>query len=370
MFLFVTFFIVVIIQIFYYLFIFGRFSLSKTKVINLENEIPVSIIICAKNEEINLKNNLPFLVEQSHPDFEIILVDDMSTDRSYQIMQDFKDNYEYLPNISKIKILKISKGFSNGKKRALGKGINAASNKFVLLTDTDCKPSSKEWISGMSSNFIDKKTIVLGYGAYEKISNSFLNKLIRFETLMTALQYFSYAKLGIPYMGVGRNIAYSKDEYYNANGFKDHMHIKSGDDDLFISQIATKENTSICTNKIVFTVSIPKTNIKDWFNQKRRHITTANNYKKIHQILLGLFYISQFLFWFLAIVLLLKNIYVQLTLILIIFRFLFWYLIIYNSAKKLNETDLFFLAPVLEIGIISAQLCIFITNIISPPKKW
>ncbi len=370
MFLFITFFVVVIIQIFYYLLIFGRFSFSKSNVINLENRIPVSVIICAKNEEVNLKNNLPFIAEQDHPGFEIILVNDASTDLSFQVMQDFKNKYKNAPNISKIRLISLSKDISNGKKFALGKGLNAASNKFVLLTDADCKPSSKEWVKDMSSNFIDEKTVVLGYGAYQKIERSLINKLIRFETLMTAIQYFSYAKSGIPYMGVGRNIAYSKDDFDNVNGFDSHSHIRSGDDDLLINQIATKINTSICTNKNAFTVSIPKTNFKEWFDQKRRHITTASSYKKNHQFLLGLFYISQFLFWFLAIVLLLMNINIQFTLILIIFRFIFWYLSIYKSAKRLNETDLIFLAPVLEIGIIYSQLCIFINNIISHPKKW
>lgn len=370
MFLLVIFIITVIIQIFYYAFLFGKFSFSNFKTSNLENSLSVSVIICAKNEEQNLTYFLPFIAEQNHPNFEIILVNDGSTDQSFRIMQDFKEDYEVKPNISKIQIISLNENISKGKKFAIEKGIKAVSNKFVLLTDADCKPVSKEWISRMSSNFSNKNTIVLGYGAYKKIQNSFLNKLIRFETLITAIQYFSYASIGIPYMGVGRNIGYKKNEFDKVNGFSSHSHIQSGDDDLLINQIATKNNTSICTQKNAFTVSIPKTNYRDWFNQKRRHITTANNYKRKHQILLGLFYISQFLFWFLAFFLLLNQINIHLTLLLIVFRFIPWYFSIYKSADKLNETDLLFLAPVLEIGIIFTQLCIFVTNFISPPKNW
>ncbi len=370
MFLLVVFFIVVIIQILYYGFLFGKFAYSKSKATYLENNSPVSVIICAKNEEKNLKIFLPFIAKQNHPNFEIILVNDSSTDQSFQVMQDFKKEFEIRPNISKIQLVSLTKSIKKGKKNALQKGINAASNNMLLLTDADCKPVSRDWIGIMSSNFLNGKTIVLGYGPYKKIQYSFINKLIRFETLMTAIQYFSYANIGVPYMGVGRNIAYLKSEFEKVNGFGSHSHIQSGDDDLLINQIATKNNTSTCTNKNAFTVSIPKTNYKDWFNQKRRHITTAATYKNFHKFLLGVFYISQILFWFLAIVLLLRGDHITFVLFLIVLRLLFWYITIYRSAKKLDETDLLFLAPVLEIGIICTQLCIFIKNIISPPQKW
>jgi hypothetical protein len=70
---------------------------------------------------------------------------------------------------------------------------NKSSKNRLLFTDADCY-QFKDWITAMSSQFTCKKTIVLGYGGYEKIANSFLNKLIRFETLLTAMQYFSWAK--------------------------------------------------------------------------------------------------------------------------------------------------------------------------------
>ena len=358
MFLLFIFTLVIFIQIFYFFFLFGKFSFSRYKAIQSENQPPISVIICAKNEEENLKNILPFIAQQNYPHFEIILIDDASTDDTFQVMKDFKEELESSLNISQIQILSLTKSY--GKKHALDKGIRSSSNKFILLTDADCKPISKDWITKMSLNFKNNITIILGYGAYQKIKKSFLNKLIRFETLMTAVQYFSYASYGMPYMGVGRNIAYSKNEFIRVNGFNTHNHIKSGDDDLLINQMATKYNTSICTDQDAFTISIPKTNYRDWFNQKRRHITTATNYKKAHQ----------FLFWFLTVFLIFKGINLHFVLLLIFIRFLFWYTTIYRSTKKLNETDLLFLAPILETVIICTQLCIFIVNKVSPPKKW
>jgi len=147
----------------------------------------------------------------------------------------------------------------------------------------------------MACQFSNNKQIVLGYGSYKK-EKTLLNKLIRYETLLTAIQYFGYAKVGLPYMGVGRNLAYTKSLFFEANGFINHMKIKSGDDDLFVNQIANKKNTAICFDPDSLTTSIPKTNFKDWINQKKRHISTAKYYKPIHKFLLGLYYTSQFLF--------------------------------------------------------------------------
>ena len=222
----------------------------------------------------------------------------------------------------------------------------------------------------MSANFSNSKSIVLGYGAYSKIKNSILNKLVRFETLLTAVNYFSFAKSGLPYMGVGRNLAYTKKEFFDANGFINHIKVRSGDDDLFINQIATKNNTTICFSKDSFTESTPKTTFKAWFKQKRRHISTAKHYKIRHKVLLTLLYISNLLFWLFALILFASLFNWQLVLGLFIFRIVLQYTIFGVSSKKLGETDLLVFLPFLEIFLIILQLTIFINNLISKPNHW
>ncbi|RLD79629.1 MAG: glycosyl transferase family 2 [Bacteroidetes bacterium] len=364
---FIIFCIVIIIQIFYYSVLFGKFYFFKP--IDLpKKKLRVSVVICAKDEAKNLENYLPKIANQNYFKFEIVLVNDGSKDHSLQVMQQFKK--EYTSDHLTIEIIDITTEKSKGKKSALSNGILSAKNDYIILTDADCKPVSKEWINEITSDFTKERTIILGYGAYRKIKDSFLNKIIRFETMLTALQYFSYAKSGMAYMGVGRNMAYKKEEFLNTNGFKDHINIISGDDDLFINKISTKNNTTICFTKNSFTVSEPETDLHKWIWQKRRHISTANHYKKIHQFLLGLFYVSQILFWVLPILLLIWNNYTVLTIILILIRFVVWYIAIYKTAKKLDEKDLIRFSPIYEISIIFIQLYIFIRNMISSPKQW
>lgn len=363
--LFYIFVFVLIIQSIYYIFIFGKFSFLPHKKTNL-NRDPISVIICARNEAVNLHANLKSILTQKHSDFEVILVNDASTDESLKVLHSFKAQFQNL----KIIDIAVTSNYSGNKKAALAKGIAAASNEKLLFTDADCKPASPHWITEMTSQFSKEKDIVLGYGGYKKIKHSFLNKLIRFETLLTAIQYFSYANIGIPYMGVGRNLAYKKEVFMNANGFENHAHITSGDDDLLINQIATKKNTAISIENNSFTISEPKKSFSEWFHQKRRHVTTANYYNYTHQLLLGLFYTSQFLFWFLAIILLFFSFKWLIVTILLIIRLIIQYTILGKAAKKLNENDLTVALPVLDFFMVAVQMGIFISNLISKPKKW
>ncbi len=361
--LFIAFVIICCIQLFFYIFIFSFFAFSTKKQTGTDFFKPVSVIICAKNEAKNLQKNLTYYLQQTHPKFELVLVNDGSTDDTLAIMKAFKAKASL-----NIKILDNKN--TNGKKHAISLAIKNASYNYLLFTDADCKPNSNYWISEMSAHFNNQKEIVLGYGAYTKVKSSLLNKLIRFETLITAIQYFSYAKLGIPYMGVGRNLAYTKNIFETNFGFKSHLHIKSGDDDLFINRAATKQNTAICFSNKAHTISTPKTTFKSWIQQKRRHITTASSYKKIHIFLLSTFFISQFLFWGAGIVLIAFQFKWQTVSFFILLKFTSQYFIYGISAKKLNETDLLFWIPFYELFLILTQMFIFIKNLISKPTHW
>ncbi|KAA5824131.1 glycosyltransferase [Algibacter amylolyticus] len=364
-FVFYGFIAVVIIQVIFYLFLFGSFTFLKQNKSTAKN-LAVSVIICAKNEAENLKKFLPSIINQDYKNFEIVLINDASSDDTLDVIEHFANVH----SIIKVVNVKSIEAFWGNKKYALTLGIKAAKNDYLLFTDADCKPVSKYWIQDMTAHFDSKKSIVLGYGAYAKIKNSFLNKLIRFETFITAINYFSFAKVGLPYMGVGRNLAYTKKAFFDANGFINHIKIRSGDDDLFINQIATSQNTAISFNKNSFTESIPKTTYKNWFKQKRRHVSTAKHYKMKHKVLLTLLYVSAFLFWLFAITLLTPLFNWQIVLALLLFRIVTQYIILGMASKKLGETDLLLLLPFLEIFLIIAQLTIFINNIISKPNHW
>ncbi len=363
--LFCVFIAVVSIQFCYYVIIFGKFSFAK-KQTSTPKRIPISVIVCAKNEEENVRNFVPLLAEQDYPEFEIVLIDDASHDETLEVFETFEKQY---PNIRLVKV-ENNEAFWGNKKFALTLGIKAAKHEYLLFTDADCYPVSKNWIKEMSSQFTQQKTIVLGYGGYEKIKNSFLNKIIRFETLLTAVQYFSWAKTGKPYMGVGRNMAYKREEFFRVRGFIDHMKIRSGDDDLFINQAANGTNTTICYAPESSTLSKPKTTFSDWFRQKRRHVSTASYYKSFDRFQLGLFFLTQLLFILLPIVLLLFMYQWIIVVSLIGFRYLFAWLTMGFAAGKLNEKDTVYFFPFIEIVLVITQLNVYFSNLFSKPVHW
>jgi len=354
---------VVLINCCYFL-LFSKFSFLKHSKSNKTEVTPVSLIVCAKNEAENLKIHIPFWLQQNHPNFEIILINDASIDNTLEVLESFSEKHD------KIKIVDVenNEAFWGSKKYALTLGIKKASHQKMIFTDADCKPASNNWLTEMASHFSNQKELILGFGGYQKQSG-ILNKIIRFETLLTAIQYFSYAKAGIPYMGVGRNLGYTSNLYYNKNGFMSHMDISSGDDDLFVNEAATNKNTAICFSKNSFTYSVPKKTWENWFKQKRRHVTTANLYKTKHKFLLGLYFISQVLFWVFAGITLFFLDW-KIPVAIICFRFLFQGIIFGKAASKLDQKDLIYLFPFWELFLILLQLTIFITNSRSKPTPW
>ncbi|MFD1096692.1 glycosyltransferase [Salegentibacter chungangensis] len=353
-----------LINLGYYLAFFS-FAGARDKE-NAAPAFPVSVIVCAKNEAENLNNFLPSILEQDYPDYEIILINDASVDNSLEVME----KYQALDGRIKIVDVENNEAFWANKKYALTLGIKKAKHDHLIFTDADCSPQSKNWLRRMAEKFSAENSIILGYGGYFRNKGSLLNKLIRFETLLTAIQYFAYARLGRPYMGVGRNLAYTSTQFYQQKGFANHLHLRSGDDDLFVNEAATANNTAICFHRESFTRSVPKQSFKKWFEQKRRHASIAKHYKSSDKLLLGLFYSSRLLFWLLFIILMAFQIYPQITLGAIGVLLVTESIVYFKAARKLEELDVVWLFPFLEVFLIFSQLAIFIANIFSKPTHW
>jgi cellulose synthase/poly-beta-1,6-N-acetylglucosamine synthase-like glycosyltransferase len=290
--------IAAIIQLFYYLYFFltparFRHTVGKSEV------RPVSVIICARNEEDNLKSFLPAVLEQNYPDFEVIVVNDCSEDDTFNVLGEFLKKY---PHLRVSNITKDPK-FTHNKKLAQFIGIKAAKNDILLFTDADCMPVTGEWISGMVSHFEGGTDIVLGYGGYIR-GKGLLNRYIRYESMTIAMQYFGLAIKGLPYMGVGRNLAYRRSLFFDRKGFGNYSHLASGDDDLFVNSNATPVNTAVEFRREAHTRSVAAASGKEFLKQKRRHLSTARYYRFIHKVILAGEPATRVLFYALFIVLL------------------------------------------------------------------
>ncbi len=330
---FYAFLLTALIQSLYWGLVFSKFAFHQQRhQKSPSTPKPISVVICAYNEAENLQKHLPSILEQDYPHFDVWVVDDESTDKTSSVLHDFKKEYPHL-NVLQMDYPEGKKGL--GKKQALAKGIQACQHTHVLVTDADCHPNSEHWISIMASA-LEEHQIGLGYGPYER-RDGFLNLFIQFETIYTAIQYMSFALWRQPYMGVGRNMIYKKELFYQANGFEQHEHLASGDDDLFVNAIANRSNTDIVIDTRSFMYSPPKESWAAYYRQKSRHMTTGRHYRPIHQILLGILSLSHFGFYILGFICLLNGFSIVFAGVIFLSTLLLKTIVFAIIAQKLNE---------------------------------
>lgn len=311
-------------------------------------------------------DHVPLIMEQDHPEFELIVVNDSSWDDTEAILKALEVRYP------KIRVINLDEEKQNmqGKKFALTLAIKSAKHECILLTDADCIPSSDQWIRQMTQSLQGEQEIVLGFSPYQRLAG-WLNRMIRFDTLLIGLHYMGFAKRGNPYMGVGRNLAYKKDVFFRVGGFRNHYRLASGDDDLFINQVAQAKNTVIAPQFEAQTTSAPKKTWTDWFAQKRRHLTTAPYYKAKHKNALALWPISFFLLFVGFGGSLVVHAGVWIVGGMLLARYVAHIAILHTACKKLKQsTDLVWMSPFLEAHLHVLNVGLYFSNLLRKPQKW
>lgn len=261
----------------------------------------VSVVICAHNEAKNLRQHLQKILEQDYhheqiPRFEVVVVNDRSEDDSIRLLEEFQQIW---PQLTVVTISADEPRTFPGKKYALAKGIQAAKNDWLLCTDADCTPASSKWLQMMVAPLQNGKEIVAGLGAF-KTENSWLNTFVRYETLHTFHSLHAFAAAGLPYMAVGRNMAFHRSVFVKAQQHPAWTKIPSGDDDLLVSFCATKDNFAVVQHPDSFTWTEAEKTLGSYLHQKQRHVSTGKFYPFRVKLLLGLWALSLALWWLLS----------------------------------------------------------------------
>lgn len=339
--LFIIFLSAAAIQVIYFLVLLISVSKKRSEVTGPVK--PISVIVCAHDEEQNLRELIPVLLNQQHPEFEVIIVNDRSNDGTFDFL------LEETRKESRLKMVNIDSkpAHVNGKKYAITLGIKAARHDWILLTDADCRPNNDRWIRSVSDRAVESKNFVLGYSAYEK-QPGFLNLFIRFETLFTAIQYIGYALAGNPYMGVGRNLAYRKSVFLDNKGFSNFLSVTGGDDDLFVNQHAASANTAVALGKDALIYSFPKTSLREFYRQKVRHLSVGKKYRARHQFLLALFFLTHLITWFAGIPLLILSTGIIWVASALAFRTLLFSITVRQAAMRFGQKFEWGAVPLLD----------------------
>jgi cellulose synthase/poly-beta-1,6-N-acetylglucosamine synthase-like glycosyltransferase len=343
--IFLIFFFFVAIQLSYVVFIFLRLAFFKEKKTVASTLLPISIIIAARNESDNLYDNLPFILTQDYPEFEVIIVNNQSVDESAWLLKALCLQHKNL------KVVEIGKNkhLLPGKKLPITLGVKAAKYEKMVFTDADCKPASNQWLRIMSETFTENHQIILGYAPYFR-TKGIINRIIRYDTAFIGASYLSFALAKIPYMGVGRNLAYTKKVFESVRGFKSHYSLPSGDDDLFIQEAAVNQNYTIQISPETFCYSKASETWKGWVRQKTRHYSTSSRYKVIKKALLGIYPISLLLVWLTFVILLFNAKWFAISLILFGSMLIVKWLIQGKCLRTLNEKGFALAFPLWDLG--------------------
>jgi len=340
----ILFLLCLIIQVLFHFLVFRGLYVSKEKTTHSEEIPSVSVIIAARNESKNLPQLIKSLATQEHPQMEVIIINDRSTDESDKVI---KKAIEGQKHFQQININSLPDGWT-GKKYALLKGIQDAKNEILLFTDADCIPKSSQWATLVAATFDTRIDIVLGFSPYENRA-TWLNQFIQFETLLTGLQYLGLANLGRPYMGVGRNWAIRK-HAYDLEYLKSISDIIGGDDDLMINHLATRTNTSIITAPSSQTISKPTESWNDFFKQKIRHLSVGSHYHQKDKTVLGLFTLAFLFGWIFFFFLLVSTINPYLILATFGLRSLSFYSIFARVGQKFDAPVRFWALLLLDLS--------------------
>lgn len=286
-----------IIQYIYYLGIYYRMhrrnNAERKNELHFTKELPpLSVVICARNESENLRRFLPAVLEQDYPEFEVIVINDGSTDESEAVLSAFEEKYQHLYH----SFTPENARYISRKKLALTLGIKASKHEWLVFTEANCTPESNQWLRMMARNFTPHTQIVLGYSGYER-GKGWLHKRVSFDALFTALRYLGFALVGMPYMGIGRNLAYRKELFFKQKGYSTHLNLQRGEDDLFINQIANADNTRVETDARAIIRMQPVERYKEWKEEKVSYMATARYFKGTQRLLLGFETLTRLLFY-------------------------------------------------------------------------
>lgn len=345
-----------LIQILYYFCLYNRIH-RRNRAVRRENvhftqELPpVSVIICARDESENLHRNLHSVLEQDYPQFEVIVINDGDRGESEDFLTLQEEKYPHLYH----SFVPDSSRYISRKKLAVTLGIKASKYDWLVFTEANCQPQSDQWLKLMARNFTSRTQVVLGYSGYER-GKGWLHKRVSFDNLFTSMRYLGFALAGSPYMGIGRNLAYRKELFYEQKGFSAHLNLQRGDDDLFINHVVTSENTRVETDANAIVRSQPVFRAKDWREEKIGYASTARFYRGPQRWLAGFETLSRMLFygtWIAAVVIGILNFHWVVAGIAFfswILRYTMQAIIINKTAKDLNDKRrYYFTLPIFDI---------------------
>lgn len=346
-----------LVQLYVYVVFFSgvpRFAkrVNAGKIKLAEEQPPVTIIITTRDQEAILARQLPLILEQEYPEFQVVVVNDASSDETDDLLKKLASQYAHLyhtfvpPGVQSV----------STKKMALSVGIKAAKYDYLLFTEANCLPSGPHWIASMMQQFTPNTTVVLSYSRYETIKGVF-KRIIAYDNLFQSMRYLGLAAAKRPYMGIGRNLAYRKELFFSQKGFASHLNLNSGEDDLFISDVAKGSNTRVEVSPAAVMNIVTEDVKSHWKETRINQIYTSAFYKPMAKFRTGIEIFSRYAFYGLFIALLVVGLIdgnLPLLIaagVLFLIRWIVQMIVINKTSKTLKDRRFYFFILLYDLFI-------------------
>jgi cellulose synthase/poly-beta-1,6-N-acetylglucosamine synthase-like glycosyltransferase len=200
----------------------------------------ITVIIPCRNEEENILTCLADIRGQNYPKelLQVLVVDDHSEDRTSALTVDFLS--KNFPDATLIQL----QGAERGKKTALLKAILQAKGTIIVTRDADTFGANSNWLRNISHEFSSGNCDLLIMPTLLQGNESLLSTFQQLENLAMNALGSSMARMGLPFVCGGANLAYQKSSFMQADPYRDNLHVASGDD-MFLLKCFWKKGLSI-----------------------------------------------------------------------------------------------------------------------------
>jgi cellulose synthase/poly-beta-1,6-N-acetylglucosamine synthase-like glycosyltransferase len=340
-------------------------------------DLPLAVIVAARNEETKLPALLDALARQALPPAEVVIADDGSTDGTTALVEARAARWAASGGPT-LRLVRVREGEAEAaglprKKHALTRAIEAAAPGRLLFTDADGRPPPG-WTAALARHAApegtDEGAVLVGYGPYHK-QPGLLNAFVRYETFVTALTTAAAVGWGRPFMAVGRNLSYPKALFERLGGFAHSARSLSGDDDLLVQEVARRRSALVryVLDPDAFVPSEAPATFEAWLRQKRRHASAGRYYGPAVQAHLLLFHGSNLLLW-LGVPALRLAAGVWWGAGFLALRFLFQRAVLKDAADAFGARDLTPAQPLLELLYVLYNTTVAPLGALLRPKRW
>lgn len=256
-----------IFTLYYLLLIFFIISWSKPVGVTRVHSITIriSVVIPVRNEEHAITILLDDLVKQTYKHFEVIIVNDHSTDKTKQVVEAWMQKDNPLP----LRVIELERGVY-GKKKAITAAVDQARGDVIVTTDGDCRVGEC-WLQSITTLFSNENTKLIA-GAVRLQPVTFFDEMQQLEQAALSGTTAAFIVLKSPVMCNGANLAYRKEIFYKVNGYEGNEHVASGDDEFLLKKIASRfpEGVRFNSDFSGIVTTRPARSVREFVNQRVR----------------------------------------------------------------------------------------------------